>query len=73
MPVKRRSRADRLEALADALESALVEADTGVKAQLAAQYRATLNELDQLKPTEAKAGDPIDEVAARRARRRKSA
>jgi len=69
----KRSKAQRLESLADALEIALLEADPAVKAQLAAQYRATLNELDQIKEPEAKAGDPIDEVAARRALRRRSA
>ena len=67
-----RSHRDRLAALADTLEAALAEAEPSVKAQLAAQYRATLTELNNL-PEVAKIEDPIDEVAARREKRRKSA
>ena len=64
-------RLDRLRVLADALEVALAEAPVGVKAQLAAQYRATLAELDAL-DADAGVGDPIDEIAKRRAARRAS-
>lgn len=65
------SRVDRLKTLADDLEAALTEAPVSVKAQLAAQYRATLAELDALN-ADAEAGDPIDEIAKRRAARRAS-
>lgn len=64
------ARVDRLRLLADDLQTALGEAPVGVKAQLAAQYRATLAELDGLESAASeKAGDPVDEIAARRAAR----
>ena len=64
------TRVERLRALADDLEAALTEAPVGVKAQLAAQYRATLAELDVLDAAASdKDGDPVDEITARRAAR----
>jgi 5-methylcytosine-specific restriction enzyme A len=62
-------RLSRLCDLADDLQMALAEASVGVKAQLAAQYRATLAEIDGLVRARAKAGDPVDELAQRRAER----
>ena len=62
----------RLDDLAKLREDLLVwmdDAPVDRKAALVAQYRATLAEIDQLKPKEA-AGDGIDEIAKRRAARR---
>lgn len=62
----------RLRALADDLEASLAEASVGVKAQLAAQYRATLAEIDDLERASAPAapkGSGLDEVSQRRAAR----
>lgn len=69
------ARLDRLRDLADGLESALAEASIGVKAQLAAQYRATLAEIDELERASAPAekGTGLDELTARRAARQSGA
>lgn len=48
------------------------EAPADRKAALVGQFRATLAEIDELTPTEQK-GDVVDEIAARRSARRKSA
>ena len=65
------SRIERLRALADDLEDALTEASIGVKAQLAAQYRATLSEIEAIEKatTPAEGGTALDQLAARRAAR----
>jgi len=66
------ARIDRLRALADLLEESIVEASIGVRAQIAAQYRATLADIDELEKASAPAapkGSGIDEVNARRAAR----
>lgn len=64
------ARIDRLRTLADKLEASIDEASVGVRAQLAAQYRATLAEIDALDgAANSKAGDLVDEVAQRRAAR----
>lgn len=60
-----------LEALRDELADALGECTVGVKAQLAAQYRATLKELAEL--PSAKKVSKADELAARRDKRRAEA
>lgn len=64
-------RLERLRDLADDLEASLGEASVGVKAQLAAQYRATLAEIDELERDQAPAekGTGLDELNARRAAR----
>lgn len=67
------ARLEKLRDLADLLEESLDEASVGVRAQLAAQYRATLAEIDSLSEGERKAGDPVDEVAQRRTARRRAA
>jgi len=62
-------RIDALTSLRDDLTGWLQECPLDRKAALVAQYRATLAEIDELTPEQAKAGDPIDEIAARRAAR----
>ncbi len=61
-------RAD-LEALRDVLWESVNAADPEKRAPLAAQYRATLSELAELETEAGKAGDPLDELTARRAAR----
>lgn len=65
----------RLEALADLAEVLRRSIDyvnpdfPEKRAPLAAQYRATLAEIALIESAQQKAGDPIDEIAARRAAR----
>lgn len=69
-------RIDRLRALADLLEESLGEASVGVRAQIAAQYRATLAEIDEIEGASAPAagkGTGLDELNARRAARESGA
>ena len=64
------ARIDRLRELADLLEGSLAEASVGVRAQIAAQYRATLAEIDELeKSMPGQKGTALDELNARRAAR----
>ncbi|WP_152203628.1 hypothetical protein [Georgenia thermotolerans] len=64
------SRIDRLRALADLLEASLDEATVGVRAQIAAQYRATLAEIAEIeKAAPEQKGTALDELNARRAAR----
>lgn len=63
------SRLEALESLRDILRASLDEAPADKRAPLAAQYRATLAEIATLTADEKKAGDPVDEIAARRAAR----
>jgi len=70
------SRIDRLRALADLLEESLTEASVGVRAQIAAQYRATLADIEEIDKASAPAapkGSGLDQVAARREARAKGA
>lgn len=62
-------RSSALEALRDVLWASIQSADPEKRAPLAAQYRATLGELADLSKDDGKAGDPLDEIAARRAAR----
>jgi hypothetical protein len=62
----------RLVALRDLLAAALESADPEKLGPLAAQYRATLGELEALE-SKAEAGDPVDEIASRRSARRATA
>lgn len=64
-------RIDRLRALADLLEQSLAEASVGVRAQIAAQYRATLAEIEDIERGAAseRKGTGLDELNARRAAR----
>ena len=63
-------RRQRLEALRDSLR-AIMDEGVGARdfATLSREYRATMAELATLEATDAKAGDPVDEIAARRAAR----
>lgn len=65
------ARLDDLRELREILRESLDEASVGVKAQLAAQYRATLAEIDELERDQAPAekGTGLDELNARRAAR----
>ena len=58
-----------LERLRDLLWESLSDATADKRAPLAAQYRATLSELEALSKDVGKAGDPLDEIAARRSAR----
>lgn len=66
------TRLDDLVRLREDLLEWLELAPVDRKAALVAQFRATVAEIDDLKPKEA-LGDGIDEIAARRAARRPSA
>jgi hypothetical protein len=66
------ARIDDLRDLRGILREALDEASVGVKAQIAAQYRATLAEIDELEKASAPAapeGTGLDELNQRRAAR----
>lgn len=63
------ARLDDLRALSELLWSSLEVCDAEKRAPLAAQYRATLTELAELEKQASKVGDPVDEIAARRAAR----
>lgn len=66
------ARIDDLRELRGILRDALDEASVGVKAQLAAQYRATLSEIEEIEGAQsapAGKGTAVDEVNARRAAR----
>jgi len=66
-----KARVDRLRNLADLLEGSLTDASIGVRAQLAAQYRATLAEIEEIEGpvTSGQEGTALDELNARRAAR----
>ena len=68
-------RIDKLRRLADLLEESLGEASVGVRAQLAAQYRATLAEIEELGggAQSEQGGTALDELNARRAARESGA
>lgn len=68
------ARIDKLRDLAALLEESLQEASVGVRAQIAAQYRATLAEIDELDDAPATGkGTALDELNARRAARESGA
>ena len=67
-------RLTRLRNLAALLEESIQESTVGVRAQLAAQYRATLAEIDELeKSSPEQKGTALDELNARRAARESGA
>lgn len=57
-----------LEALRDVLAQSIVAADPDKRAALAARLTDVLEQIEKLTPV-AKAGDPVDEIAKRRAAR----
>lgn len=63
------SRLEELRSLRDLLRESISEVEAHFRAPLANQYRATLLEIESLESSAEKAGDPIDELAARRAAR----
>jgi hypothetical protein len=63
---------DDLAELRENLRTWLQDAPEGSRAALAAQYRATLSEIEDLRPKQEVARDGIDEITARRAARRSS-
>jgi len=70
------ARIDDLKELRGILREALDEASVGVKAQIAAQYRATLAEIDELEGasgTDVPKGSGLDALAERRAARESGA
>lgn len=71
------ARIDDLIELRSILREALDEASVGVKAQLAAQYRATLAEIEEIEGASSapagKSGTALDELTKRRAERQKGA
>lgn len=68
MASKDPSRLDDLKKLREVLWTSIVEADPGKRAPLVARMESVIQQIDDLTPSE-KAGDPIDEIAARRAAR----
>lgn len=65
------SQLENLEALLALLWESLGTADADKRASLAREYRATLDKVETLRSAN-KVGDPVDEVANRRAARRAS-
>jgi hypothetical protein len=65
-------RVQELKWLAGVLRESIDEAPADRRSSLAAQYRATLAELESLDVKAQKVVDPLDELAARRAARRGS-
>lgn len=63
-----RTRAERLAMDRDLLEAAMAEGDPKALPALVREHRAVMAELEALTP-QAKAGDPLDEIAARRSAR----
>lgn len=63
-------RSEELEALRVLLWDSLQAVDADKRAPLANQYRGTLAELAELTKGSGKVGDPVDEIARRRAARR---
>ena len=61
-------RTSALKALADVLATSILAATEDKRAPLAARLTDVLEQIEKLTPAE-KAGDPIDEIAARRSAR----
>lgn len=62
------SRLRALEALRDVLAKSVLDADPDKRASLAARLTEVLEQIEKLTPV-AKVGDPVDEIAKRRAAR----
>lgn len=63
------ARVDDLRHLREVLMESIAEAAADKRAPLVGQLRAVLSEIDGI-DDDAKAGDPVDEIAKRRAARR---
>lgn len=59
----------KLHALEGVVLASIDDAPADKRAALVAQYRAILGEIDGLESDTMKAGDPVDEIASRRAAR----
>lgn len=62
------ARLDDLKAMRELLWASLSEADPDKRAPLFARLESVIEQIDLLSPSE-KAGDPVDEIAERRAAR----
>ena len=62
------ARLDDLKAMRELLWTSLSEADPDKRAPLFARLESVIEQIDTLSPNE-KAGDPVDEIAKRRAAR----
>ena len=62
-------RLSKLHALEPVVLESIDDAPVDKRAALVAQYRQLLAEIDTLEANVMKAGDPVDEIAARRAAR----
>lgn len=62
-------RLSKLRALEVTVLASIDEAPADKRAALVAQYRAILAEIDGMEADTMKAGDPVDEIASRRAAR----
>lgn len=62
------ARLDDLKAMRELLWTSLSEADPDKRAPLFARLESVIEQIDKLAPS-AKAGDPLDEIAARRSAR----
>lgn len=62
------ARLDDLKAMRELLWSSLAEAEPDKRAPLFARLESVVEQIDRLSPNE-KAGDPVDEIAKRRAAR----
>lgn len=67
------SRLSKLRALEAMTASSIAETPADKRAPLINQLRGILSEIEELERSEQKVGDPIDEIAARRAARGASA
>lgn len=68
MDAKVPSRLEDLERLRGVLWVSILQADPEKRAPLVARMESVIQQIDDLTPSE-KAGDPIDEIAARRSAR----
>jgi len=63
------ARVDELKAARDLMWQSIVEADADKRAPLMNQWRALEATIAELEMSSGKSGDPVDEIAARRAAR----
>lgn len=68
MPKQRPTRLDDLTALREVLWSSIKAAEPEKRAPLVARLESVIEQIERLSP-QAKAGDPVDEIAKRRSAR----